>query len=76
MRSYRLATTDTHRIPTEPYGSFEHIPTNPTPIVSTTSIPTDYYSLYLTTEETHEPSTNSNAIPFTKEQLEYLYKLV
>ena len=29
----------------------------------------------ITAEETHEPSTNSDAIPFTKEQLENLYKL-
>ena len=28
----------------------------------------------ITIEETHEPSTNSDAIPFTKEQLEHLYK--
>ncbi|PSR88367.1 Calcineurin B-like protein [Actinidia chinensis var. chinensis] len=28
-----------------------------------------------TIEETQEPSTNSDAVPFTKEQLEHLYKL-
>ena len=72
--------TDTQRNHAAPYGSFKPIPTNPTPIVSTTSIPAHYYchnsALYLTAEETHEPSTNSNTIPFTKEQLEHLYKLV
>ena len=71
--------TDTQRNPAAPYGSFEPIPTNPTPTISTTSILAIYYSqnssLYLTTEETHEPSTNSDTIPFSKEQLEHLYKL-
>ena len=62
--------TNTQRNPVAPYGSFEPIPTNPTPTVSTSS------ALYLTTEETHEPSINSDAIPFTKEQLEHLYKLI
>ena len=72
--------TDTQRNPVAFSASFKPIPTNPTLTVSTTSILADYYSqnstLYLTTEETHEPSTNSDAIPFTKEQLEHLYKLV
>ena len=72
--------TDTQINPAAPYGSFKPIPTNPTPIVSTTSVLANYYSqnsaIYLTIEETHEPSTNSDAIPFTKEQLEQLYKLV
>ena len=76
MRSYKSAMTDNQRNPAAPYGSFEPIPTNPTPNVSTTSIFADYYSqnlaIYLTVEETHEPSTNSDAIPFTKEQLEHL----
>ena len=80
MMSYRSAITDTQRNPAAPHGYFKPIPTNPTPTVSTSSIPTDYYSqnsaLYLTAKETHEPSTNSTAIPFTKEQLEHLYELV
>ena len=72
--------TDTQRNPAVPCGSFKPIPTNSTPAVSTTSILVDYYSqnspLYLTAEETHEPSNKLDAIPFTKEQLEHLYKLV
>ena len=78
MRSYKSVITDTQRNPAAPYSSFESIPTNPT-TVSTTYIPADYYphnsALYLITEETHEHSTNSYAIPFSKEQLEHLYKL-
>ena len=72
--------TDAQRNPVAPCGSSEPISTNPTPIVSTISVPADYYSqnsaLYLIAEEPHEPSTNLGAIPFTEEQLEYLYKLV
>ena len=80
IKTYKSAMTDTQRNHVAPYGSFKPIPTNPTPSCSTTSIPADYYSqnstLYLTAEEAHEPSNNSDAIPFTKEQLEHLYKLV
>ena len=61
--------TDIRRNLVAPYGSFEPIPTNHTPTVSTTSILANYYSqnsaLYLTAKKTHEPSTNSDAIPFT-----------
>ena len=71
MRSYKLAMADTQRHLVGPYRSFEPIPTNPTPTISTTSISADYYSqnstLYLTAKETHEPSTNSDAIPFSHE---------
>ena len=45
MRSYRSTMTNTQRNHAVPYGSFEPIPTNPTPIVSTTSIPPDFFLL-------------------------------
>ena len=71
---------DTQRNPAALYDSFKPILTHPIPIISITSILADYYSLnstvYLIVEETHEPSTNSDAIPFTNEQFEHLYKLV
>ncbi|XP_057951969.1 uncharacterized protein LOC131146397 isoform X2 [Malania oleifera] len=35
----------------------------------------DSHTYQATAEETQEPSTNSDAIPFAKEQLEHLYKL-